>query len=66
MEGMKNLKEFDRSQAVIPTKFNIGDRVISVFSTFAQFGTVQDMALDELKIELMFPLDEISEKYFKG
>jgi len=59
-------EEFDRSQAVIPTKFDIGGRVISVFSTFAQFGTVQDMALDELKIELMFPLDEISEKYFKN
>ncbi|MCF6327318.1 MAG: helix-turn-helix transcriptional regulator [Devosiaceae bacterium] len=59
-------EEFDRSQAVIPTKFDVGGRVISVFSTFAQFGTVQDMALDELKIELMFPLDEVSEKYFKN
>ncbi len=57
-------EEFDRSQAVIPTRFNIDGQVLSVFSVFAQFGTVQDMALDELKIELMFPMDEETEKYF--
>ncbi|HHG91087.1 MAG TPA: XRE family transcriptional regulator, partial [Devosia sp.] len=57
--------EVDRARAVIPTKFRIGEQVISVFSTMASFGSVQDLALADLKVELMFPLDEVSESYFK-
>jgi len=57
-------ESFDRSQAVIPTRFAIDGKVISVFSVFAQFSSVQDLALDELKIELMFPLDEGAARYF--
>ena len=56
----------DRDQAILPTRFRIGDAIISVFSTIAQFGTVQDITLDDLKVELMFPMDEVSEAYFKN
>ena len=56
--------EIDRTKAVIPTRFRIGERIISVFSTIASFGTLQDVTLDDLKIELMFPLDEVSKAYF--
>jgi len=54
----------DLTQAVIPTCFKIGDQIVSVFSTIASFGTVQDVILDDLKVELMFPLDEVSTSYF--
>ncbi len=57
--------EIDRSQAVIATRFRIGDQTISVFSTIASFGSVQDVILDDLKVELMFPLDEVSKAYFE-
>jgi len=56
--------DIDRTKAVIPTRFRVGDRIISVFSTVASFGTLQDVTLDDLKIELMFPLDEVSKAYF--
>ncbi len=56
----------DRSKAVIPTQFDIGGQVISVFSTIASFGSVQDIVLDDLKIELMFPMDAASEAYFRA
>jgi len=49
--------QIDFTQAVIPTRFRIGKNTISVFSTFAQFGSVFDIALADLKIELMFPAD---------
>ncbi len=58
--------EVDRAQAIIPTKFLIREQTISVFSTIASFGSVQDLALADLKVELMFPLDEVSESYFKS
>ncbi len=57
---------FNRSQAIVPTKFKIDDNVISLFSTIAQFGTVQDLTLDDIKVELMFPMDEVSKNFFKA
>ncbi|VAW12375.1 hypothetical protein MNBD_ALPHA09-115 [hydrothermal vent metagenome] len=57
--------DIDRTQAIIPTRFEIGGRTLSLFSTIAQFGTIQDLALDDLKVELMFPLDDVTKRYFQ-
>jgi len=43
---------------VIPTIYRAGDLYLSLFTTIAQFGTPEDLALDDLKIELFFPADE--------
>lgn len=57
---------FDRSKAVIPTQFLAGGKTISVFSTIASFGSVQDIVLDDLRIELTFPMDADSDAYFRA
>ena len=31
---------------------------LSFFSTFSQFGTAEDIALSEIRIEMMFPADD--------
>ena len=43
--------------AVIPIEFRVGDGVLSLFSTIAQFGTAEDIALADLRIEMYFPAD---------
>ena len=43
--------------AVIPTRYRLGDTMLSLFSTIAQFGSAEDIMLTELRIELMFPSD---------
>lgn len=45
-------------QAFVPARYKAGTMVLSFLSTIAQFGTVNDIALSELKIEMMFPADE--------
>ena len=44
--------------AVIPARYRAGDMVLSFFSTLAQFGSAEDIALSELRIEMMFPADD--------
>lgn len=44
--------------AVVPARYRAGEGTLSLFSTIAQFGTAEDIALAELKIELLFPADE--------
>ncbi|MEM9870065.1 MAG: hypothetical protein AAF822_02330 [Pseudomonadota bacterium] len=34
-----------------------GDLRLSLFATIAQFGTPEDVALEEIKVELFFPAD---------
>jgi transcriptional regulator with XRE-family HTH domain len=44
--------------AVLDTQIRLGDRRLSFFSTIAQFGSAEDLALADLRIELLFPSDE--------
>ncbi|MGJ8533350.1 MAG: helix-turn-helix domain-containing protein [Alphaproteobacteria bacterium] len=51
-----------KSGPVVPTIFRAGSVRLSLFTTIAQFGTPEDLTLDELKIELYFPADHETEK----
>ena len=52
--------------AVIPARYRFGDQVLSLFSTIAQFGSAEDIALADLRIELMFPADAVTENLLRG
>ena len=51
---------------VIPTVFNTGGMRLSIFATIAQFGTPEDVALDDLKVELYFPADPESDAFLRN
>jgi len=44
--------------AVIPTRYRLNGAILSFFSTITQFGSTGDIAMSELKIEMLFPADE--------
>jgi transcriptional regulator with XRE-family HTH domain len=46
--------------AIVPATYRANGMVLSFFSTIAQFGTAEDIALADLKIELMFPADDVT------
>jgi transcriptional regulator with XRE-family HTH domain len=48
----------EKLSAVVPAKYRMNGTVFSFFSTIAQFGSAEDIALAELKIEMLFPADE--------
>jgi transcriptional regulator with XRE-family HTH domain len=52
--------------AVIPARYRLGGQLFSVFTTIAQFGTAEDIALADLRIELLFPADEATRVMFEG
>jgi len=45
-------------ETIIPARYSVGGQILSFFSTIAQFGGVEDVAMSELRIELFFPADE--------
>ena len=45
---------------VVPLVFRLGQMRLAMFATISQFGTPEDVILEDLKIELYFPLDEES------
>lgn len=49
------------STPVVPTIFRVNDMRLSLFATISQFGTPEDLTLDDLKIELYFPADALTE-----
>lgn len=51
---------------VVPTIYSVGGLRLSLFSTIAQFGTPEDLSLDDLKIELFFPSDAATKALLEG
>jgi transcriptional regulator with XRE-family HTH domain len=52
--------------AVVPIQFRAGEMILSLFSTIAQFGTAEDIALADLRIEMYFPADEATRQVLIG
>lgn len=46
--------------AVISARYRTAMGTLSLFNTIAQFGTAEDIAFADIKIELMFPSDQLS------
>lgn len=44
--------------AFVPTRYLYQGLELSLLSTFSQFGTAEDIALADLRIEMMFPADK--------
>ncbi|WP_306256988.1 helix-turn-helix domain-containing protein [Pararhizobium sp. IMCC21322] len=60
-------KGFSHSNGpVIPTIFRAGSVRLSLFTTIAQFGTPEDLTLDDLRIELYFPADLETEEALRA
>jgi transcriptional regulator with XRE-family HTH domain len=69
LSALPRLAAFDRSaidlnRAVIPTVFDIAGARLSLFSTIAAFGSVQEVAASELRVEMMFPSDDATRRFF--
>ncbi len=58
----KNVDPDTPLQVIVPTRYRAGDMVLSFFTTLAQFGSAEDIALADLKIELFFPADEATKQ----
>lgn len=51
--------------AVLAVRFRSGGQVFPMFSTITQFGTAEDIALADIKIEMFFPSDGACEALFR-
>lgn len=60
-----DMSAINLNQAVIPTILKFGETRLSLFSTIAQFGSVQDTRAGETKIEMMFPMDQETVQFFE-
>lgn len=49
---------------VVPVRFRFAGDVFPMFSTITQFGTAEDIALADIKIEMFFPADTATEQFF--
>lgn len=50
---------------VVPVHFRLDGQIYPMFSTITQFGTAEDIALADIKIEMFFPADDATEALFR-
>jgi hypothetical protein len=46
--------------------FRIGDQVIKTVGMAARFDSTAEVTLDELRIELTYPLDQTADRFFRN
>jgi hypothetical protein len=49
---------------MVTAVFRFGDRRVRTVTTVARFGPARDLTVDELRVELVFPADTDSERFF--
>lgn len=52
--------------AVIPVIFGLGEMQLSLFTVLAHFSSVEDIAIADMKVELMFPADEATQQILES
>jgi transcriptional regulator with XRE-family HTH domain len=50
---------------VLLTRFRFGDTTVSTVTTVLRFGAARDVTLEELRVELVFPADAASARFFE-
>lgn len=53
------------STPVISARYRVGDVTIETVVTVARFGAATHVGLDEMRVELVYPLDEAGEQFFR-
>lgn len=57
LKPQAEVPESTKPAPTIPTVYTFGGERLALFGTIAQFSTVNDETLDDLKVELFFPAD---------
>ena len=65
LDRCDNSCSFISDQSVLSIRLKVPGAVLSFFSIIAELGSVQDVAVGEFKVELMFPADEETVNYYK-
>lgn len=62
---LKREKQERLHMPVLPVEFRLARRTVKVFTVIATLGTPQDIAVQEVRVELFFPADPESEAFFR-
>ena len=62
--GSATLQESCELDVVVPVKIRANGTMLSLVSMVAQFGAVQEITYAGVHVELFFPVDEVSKRYF--
>jgi transcriptional regulator with XRE-family HTH domain len=54
------------STPVVCPRFRIGDQVVRTFTTVMRFEHAHEITLNELRVELIFPVDEVGDAFFRA
>jgi transcriptional regulator with XRE-family HTH domain len=64
--SFRKLRFEERPAPVLTVDYLVGGKALSVFTTIATLGTPQDITLQEVRIECIFPADDRSDALFKS
>jgi len=64
LDQVDEVIDIEAGQPIIPVRLHMGNSVLSFFSIISQLSNIQDVSVSELKVELMFPADEVTMHFY--
>jgi transcriptional regulator with XRE-family HTH domain len=64
LAGERGARGPTTASRVICPRFRIGEHLIDTITVAARFESAADITLDEVRVELMYPQDDVSERFF--
>ncbi len=55
----------DAAIAIVPMRLLLEDKTLALFSRIAQFGSVQEVSMADIRIELFFPENQATKQHFE-
>jgi transcriptional regulator with XRE-family HTH domain len=65
MRDVPRTDTHDDSALVVCPHLRIGGRVIRTLSMMARFGSAREVTLDELRVEMLYPADDVADAFFR-
>ena len=65
LEPLDSRPELDDEPVQCP-HFRFGDQLIKTIAVTAHFGGSRDVTLEELRVELIYPRDDVAERFFRA
>lgn len=51
---------------VVCPNLRVGERIIRTISMMARFGSAREITLDELRVEMIYPADDVADAFFRN
>lgn len=66
LDGIPRPPQVNAASPVVCPRLRVGDQIVETFTTVMRFEHAAEVTISELRVELIFPVDEVGDRFFRS